>query len=48
MSQADLAKRAGTHRLYVSQLERSVRRPSLQMLTAIARALGVSASELLE
>jgi transcriptional regulator with XRE-family HTH domain len=41
MSQAELARKAGTERLYVSQIERSVRRPSLQMLQRLAKALGV-------
>ena len=47
MSQADLAKRARLTRVYVTRLEAGRQDPSLSTINAIAKALGVLASELL-
>jgi transcriptional regulator with XRE-family HTH domain len=46
MSQEELADRAGMHRTYLGGIERGERNPSLKNITAVARALGVSLSEL--
>ncbi len=49
LSQAELAKKAGVTALYLSQLETGLREdPSLPVLRRLAKALGVSAEELLE
>ena len=49
MTQAELAKRAGLHRVYVTQLELGIHRnQTLDTLTRLAKALGVSLTELLE
>jgi len=47
LSQEALADRAGLHRTYVSLLERGLRNPSIDALTALAGVLGVRASLLL-
>lgn len=47
-SQEELADRAGIHRTYVSQIERSLKSPTLQVLMQIAKALNTSASELIK
>jgi transcriptional regulator with XRE-family HTH domain len=47
LSQEELAERAGLHRTYVSSLERGQRNVGLDNIHALARALGVSAAELL-
>jgi transcriptional regulator with XRE-family HTH domain len=47
ISQEELAQRAGLHRTYVSDLERGARNPSIGSIEKIARALQVSAAELL-
>jgi transcriptional regulator with XRE-family HTH domain len=49
LSQAEVAKRSGVTRFYVSQLETGLRKnPSLPVLKRLARALGVPVGELLE
>jgi XRE family transcriptional regulator of biofilm formation len=49
LSQAEVAKRSGVTRFYVSQLESGLRKnPSLPVLKRLARALGVPVTELLE
>lgn len=47
LSQEELADRAGLHRTYVGAVERGERNISLDNILAIAKALKVSASELL-
>ena len=47
ISQEILAERCGLHRTYVSDIERGGRNPSFLSLLAIARALGVTISELI-
>jgi transcriptional regulator with XRE-family HTH domain len=47
MSQADLAKRAGLTRVYVTRLEAGRQDPSLSTINALAKALGVPVSDLL-
>lgn len=46
MSLRQLAERAGISNPYVSQIERGLRKPSLEVLHALASALEVSASTL--
>ncbi|MBI1292374.1 helix-turn-helix domain-containing protein [bacterium] len=46
-SQEDLADAAELHRTYVSGIERSVRNPTIVIIERLAKALRVSASELL-
>ena len=48
ISQEELAARAGIHRTYVSQIERSLKSPTLQVLMQIANALNTSASEIIK
>lgn len=48
LSQEQLAEKADLHRTYVGAVERGERNISLDNIVAIARALEVSASELLE
>jgi transcriptional regulator with XRE-family HTH domain len=48
MSQAALAKRAGLTREYVNKLEAGKQDPSLTTISALAKALGVPATALLE
>jgi transcriptional regulator with XRE-family HTH domain len=47
-SQEELAERSGTHRTYVSGIERGKRNPTIAVLGAFADALGVSPAFLLE
>jgi transcriptional regulator with XRE-family HTH domain len=47
MSQADLGEKAGITPNYVGVLERGLKLPTLDTLVALAKALGVPASELL-
>lgn len=47
LSQEELAFRCGIHRTYVSQLERSLKSPTVDILERIAAALGESSSKLL-
>lgn len=46
-SQEGLADRAGVHRTYVSQLERGLKSPTLDVLLRLASALGIQPSRLL-
>jgi len=46
LSQEELAYRAGVHRTYLGGIERGERHPALKHISAIAKALGVSLSEL--
>ena len=48
MSQADLATRARLTRVYVTRLEAGQQDPSLSTLNALAKALGVPTTALLE
>jgi len=48
ISQEELADRAGIHRTYVSQIERSLKSPTLQVLMKIAKALNTSASGIIK
>ena len=45
-TQEELAKRAGLHRTYIGSIERSERNVSLLNVARIAKALGLSISEL--
>ena len=47
LSQEALADRAGVHRTYLSGIERGQRNPSLVNLVRLARALGISVSDLM-
>jgi transcriptional regulator with XRE-family HTH domain len=40
ISQEELAERAGLHRTYISQLERGLKSPSLDVIVALAKGLG--------
>lgn len=46
LSQEELAFKAGVHRTYLGGIERGERNPALKNIAAIAKALGVSLSEL--
>lgn len=48
MTQAQLAKRAGVHRIYVAQIEGETKVPSLATLEKLAKALHVKVGRLLE
>jgi transcriptional regulator with XRE-family HTH domain len=48
MTQAQLAKRAGVHRIYVAQIEGQTKVPSLATLEKLAKALSVKIGRLLE
>lgn len=47
-SQEEFADRAGLHRTYVSAVERGVRNPTLSVLARIAKALGITLSDLVQ
>lgn len=47
LSQGQLAKKAGVHRMHLSALERGTRRLSVAVLVALAGALGVATDDLL-
>lgn len=47
LSQEAFADEANIHRTYVSDLERAARNPTIKVVEALAKALGVSVSELL-
>lgn len=47
MSQEELAHQADMKRSYLSDLERGTRNPSVRAVAKLAKALGVSPSELL-
>jgi transcriptional regulator with XRE-family HTH domain len=44
LTQADLAKRAGMHKIGVAKLEQGLRQPSWATVQALCKALGVSCS----
>ena len=46
LSQESLAHKAGLHRTYVGLIERGQRNPTIEVGHALARALGVSLSDL--
>lgn len=48
VSQEALAEDAGIHRTYVSDVERGARNPTITVVEKLARALKVSAGELLD
>jgi len=48
LSQEELAFRAGVHRTYLGGIERGERNPALENIEAIAKALGVSLSDLFQ
>jgi transcriptional regulator with XRE-family HTH domain len=48
MTQAALAAKVGAHSVYISQLERSTRTPSMAMLRKISAALRVPLAELVK
>ena len=47
LTQEALADACGIHTTYVSQLERGLKSPTIRTLRAVARAIGVSAPNLL-
>ena len=47
LSQEAFAHEAGIHRTYVSDIERGSRNPTITVIERLAKALGVSASDLL-
>jgi transcriptional regulator with XRE-family HTH domain len=47
ISQEELADRASIHRTYVSQLERGLKSPTIQMIFQLANALKTTPSEIL-
>lgn len=48
LTQEEVAERSGRHANYIGDIERGQRNPSLMVLLAIAGALDVSLSELLD
>jgi len=48
LSQEQFAFEAKIHRTYISDLERGARNPTIMILETLAKALGVSASQLIE
>ena len=42
LSQEGLAERAGLHRTYISQLERGLKSPSLDVIVSLAKGLRVT------
>ena len=48
LTQEQLAEKAGLHVTYISLLERNRRSPTLDSLFRICKALGISASSLIE
>ena len=47
-TQAALAERAGVHRVTIARLETGTRRPGLDVLEALAKALRVKITDLLK
>lgn len=48
LSQEKFADLAGVHRTYISQLERDLKSPTIEVLSKIASALGTRSSIILE
>jgi transcriptional regulator with XRE-family HTH domain len=48
MTQAQLAEKAGIHRIYVAHFEAATKMPSLATLERLAKALGVKVGKLLD
>ena len=48
LSQEELGFESGYHRTYISLLERGLKNPSLKTIVQIAKALGISPSELIQ
>lgn len=48
LSQEAFADAAGIHRTYISDIERGVRNPTIEVVDRIAKALHVSAGSLLD
>lgn len=48
LSQEDLADKSGIHRTYVSQIERGLKSPTLQVLMRLASALNTSGSQIIK
>jgi transcriptional regulator with XRE-family HTH domain len=48
LTQEELARKAGLHRVYVAQIEAQTKVPSLGTLEKLAKALKVKIAELLE
>ena len=46
ISQEELASRAGVHRTYVSQIERGLKSPTLNIILRLARALDYRAASI--
>lgn len=47
MSQETLADKAGLHRTYISQLERELKSPTLDVMASLASAFGMTLKEFL-
>lgn len=47
-SQEELGELAEVHRTYVSQVERGLRNPTIEIVARLAKALKVSAADLLQ
>jgi transcriptional regulator with XRE-family HTH domain len=48
MSQEAFADHAGIHRTYISDIERGARNPTIEVVERLAKALEVSAGNLLD
>ncbi len=48
MSQGDICRKLGVDRSYISNVESGKKNPTLSTITKLAKALGVSISELLK
>jgi transcriptional regulator with XRE-family HTH domain len=48
LTQLQLAKKVGVHKITISRLERGERQPSMNLLQRLAKALGVPVTALLE
>lgn len=48
VSQEELGFRAGLHRTYISQIERGLKSPSLNVISVLAKALGIQTFVLIQ